>query len=215
MFLEYKKDKNALRFVYDPKNQHDKEYISKVNSKIEEESDRRETTEICGVVLVPKEVKASVDSVFQKLVTVELEFELGVTYGHIVETVFRNMCNIDRCQKPCLHDYDGRHRIWAHEIYHKLIEEFSNQRSMKRKDFVKNLRDYDSFQFLKKYDIDSLKKPKIMTRKEGMDFVVTSLFRSVGHLNMAEIEEEDFDLLNKSLFKDCKAGVRHGTCLLC
>ena len=77
---------------------------------------------------------------------------------------------------------------------------------MKRKDFVKNLRDYDSFQFLKKYDIDSLKKPKIMSRKEGMDFVVTSLFRSVGHLNMAEIEEEDFDLLNKSLFKDCKAG---------
>jgi len=46
----------------------------------------------CATVLVKKEVKDTIDSVFQEIFKVDIEYKMDTTYGEIISEVSKEIC---------------------------------------------------------------------------------------------------------------------------
>ena len=187
---------DILRFIHDP-----------ISINFNQEDHMRYTS--CGTVLVRKEVKDTIDSVFQEIFKIDIEYKMDTPYGDIISEVSKEMCELAEFKhlKICRCNYE-KSRIWAHDFYTMLMQKFAKvikKTEKELKDIITNFRitGFKAGDFLKEYDWKG-GKLKVMRNDEALVFIISSLFSKIGHLNIENIEQDDLDLLDKQLFEKCK-----------
>jgi len=184
---------NILRFVYDPR-----------SISFNQEDPVRYRS--CGTVLVRKEVKDTIDSVFQEIFRIDIEYKMDATYGEIISDVSKEICELAEFKhlNICRCSYE-KSRIWAHDFYYMLMQKFAKKINKTEKELKEILTDFriNAYEILRKYDWDG-GKLEVMKDDEALIFIISSLFSKTGHLNIENLEQNDLDLLDKQLFEMCK-----------
>jgi len=184
---------DILRFVHDP-----------ISIDFNQDDPMRYRS--CGTVLVRKEVKDTIDSVFQEIFRIDIEYKMDTPYGDIISEVSKEMCELAEFKhlKICRCNYE-KSRIWAHDFYTMLVQKFAKIIKKTEKELKEIIIDFriKAGEFLKKYDWKG-GKLKVMRDDEALVFIICSLFTKIGHLNIDNLEQNDLDLLDKRLFERCK-----------
>ena len=185
--------KDILRFIHDP-----------ISINFNQEDPVRYRS--CATVLVRKEVKDTIDSVFQEIFRIDIEYKMDTTYGEIISEVSKEICELAEFKhlKICRCNYE-KPRIWAHDFYYALMQKFAKKINKTEKELKEILTNFEinAYETLTKYDWKGGKK-KVMKNEEALVFIMSSLFSKIGHLNVEDLEQDDLDLLNKQLFDECK-----------
>ena len=133
---------NILRFVYDP-----------ISINFKSENEMRYVS--CGTVLIRKEVKDTIDSVFEKIFRIDIEYKMDTTYGDIVSEVSKEMCERKEYEhlKICRCGYE-KPRIWAHDFYYMLMQKFAKTINKTERELKEILTDFriNAHEILSKYD---------------------------------------------------------------
>jgi len=184
---------DILRFVHDP-----------ISIDFNHEDPIRYRS--CGTVLVRKEVKDTIDSVFQEIFKIDIEYKMDTPYGDIISEVSKEMCELAEFKhlKICRCNYE-KSRIWAHDFYTMLMQKFAKIIKKTEKELKEIITDFriKTGKFLRKYEWKG-GKLKVMRDDEALVFIISSLFSKIGHLNIENLEQNDLDLLDKQLFEKCK-----------